>query len=223
MMAFFESRMDVVEMKESDKYAQGTVDDTKAKELQLDLLCRKKPAGKMPNITIHITKILPPLRKRVRKVWGVEITVENVSVPIYFGSTDAAMVYICTLLKQKMGSIFSRDFFKHALVAPHLNTPRHKDVQWLEKVYRTLYPGANKDFHDWYKGMKKGSCHGVSQGKAAAVRIVGKNIIRLNAKACYYCAIQTQELTNDESYYYLAIPSENITLSKELMTIVDME
>ena len=223
MMAFFERRMGVAEIEESDKYAQGTVDDNKAEELKLEYLCRNKPAGERPEITIHITRILPPLRKRARMVWGVEITVDGVTTPIYLGGTDATMVYFCTLMKQKMGKWFSRDFFKHIFIDSNKNSPKHKEVLWIEKVYRTIFPGANKNFKKWYDDMKSGSCHGVSQGKGAAVRVIGKNLVHINTKACYYCSIHSQEISNDESYYYIDIPAENITLSQNLLSLVEGE
>ena len=217
MMIFFESLMNVSEIDESDKYAQGTVDGSKSEDLKVDLYSRSS-YDEHSRISIKITKILPNLQKRVRKVWGFEVSIEENTIPIYMGSIDAAMVYICTLLKQKAGSRLSRDMFRHAIPDRQARNRWHKDVLWIERVYKTLYPGANTDFYEWYKKMKENSAHGVSQGKSAACRII-KTSSKQYSEDLKYCQIKAEEV-NRNTTYFVNISVDNIILSQELESLL---
>lgn len=221
IMAFLEERMDVAEMEESDQYAQGTVDNTKSEELKAELHSRHKQ-GERPEITIHVTRILPDLRKRVRKVWGVEITIGETTIPIHIGGADAAMVYICTLLKQKMGARLSREMFRRPYSKQLSPTSIHEDVLWLEKIYRVLCLGIMKDFDKWYEHLKDNSCHAISQGKAAANRVIRKQL-RQYSEALYYCVLQPGKNEKGRGCYYIDIPAENIKLSKEIEAVINAE
>ena len=218
IMKFFESRMDVVDIEESDKYAQGTVDESKSEDLKIDLYSRHK-YGDRPDITINVTRIVPNLQRRRRRVWGVEITVGDVTTPIYFGGVEPSMVYICTLLKQKMGTRLSRMVFRRPL--PDKHSLRHEDVLWLKRVYRVLCPGASKSFDAWYERLKNNSCHAISQGKGAANRVI-QSELKHNLGALYYCKLHDDKGPN-ETYYYVDVPSENIKLSPELEELITVE
>ena len=111
-MEYFEAKMDTPEPEESDKYVLGTVDHSRSKEFSLDYNTRKKPYIR-PNITISITKVIArKLKSTTKKAWGMEINIDGEVIAIYIGSIAAAMVYICTLLKQKMDTHLYRSAFK---------------------------------------------------------------------------------------------------------------
>ena len=220
LLQYFESKMDVPDMKDSDKYVQGTVDNVKSQELTTDYYSRIKQKGYRPDITITIKKVPNSrLQQNIRMVWGVEIMVDEEIHPVNFGSVDALMVYVCTLLKQKGGNYLFRDAFKRPI--PPRNSPlqRSEDLIWLEKVYRTLYPLPTQDFDDWYAKKKENSCHALNQGKSASVRKI-KNILNERSDAIYYCCIQTGAHINGSTYYYLDIPSASINIPDELVALV---
>lgn len=220
IMKFFESRMDVVDIEESDKYAQGTVDESKSEDLKIDLYSRHK-YGDRPDITIKVTRILPNLQKRVRRVWGVEITVGDVTTPIYLGGAEPSMVYICTLLKQKMGTRLSREVFKRMHLDQRLRSYRHSDIFWVERVYSKLYPHPRKKFDDWYKSLRNNSWHAISQGKGAANRAI-KSGLKHILGALYYCKLHDDQGPN-ETCYYVDVPSENIQLPPEFEELIQVE
>ena len=218
IMKYLEMLMDAADMEESDKYAQGSVDDSKSEDFKADLYSRNK-YGECPDIKINITRIMPNLRRRVRKAWGVEIIVGDTVTPIYFGSVTALMVYVGTLLKHKAGNRMTREAFKRSLPEPNSLTPRHEDVKWLHQLYRVMCAGAIKEFNEWYNDLKKDRYRAVSQGKSVANRIITTNMKQL-FKALYYCKIHDIEV-DKEKYYYIEIPPENIIVPKELKFLIE--
>ena len=140
LIQFYESHMDIPELKESDKYVQGTIDDTQSQDLKTDLCARKEPAN-MPNITIGIKQVVSRVYQKktgdkVVKKWGVEITIDGEPIEIYFGSKDATMVYLCTLLQAKVGARFRRRVFLSTLTN---NLNPSPELSWLERVYRKVF------------------------------------------------------------------------------------
>ena len=215
MMEFFEASMDVPDIKESDSYVQGTIDNSRSKKLSIDYKSRVKQ-GERPDITIAIDKIAVENNKRV---WGVEIRIDDMPIPIYIGSTAAKMVYICTLLRQKMGTYLFREAFKRPLPDKCSAIKRHPDVLWLEKVYKTLIPGAITDFDIWYPNMKNDSCRFINQGKSETARVIKTYLEDFN-DAVYYCCIQKGVNDLKQTYYYIDIPTECIHIPEELEFLI---
>ena len=218
MMAYFESKMDVPDLDESDKYAQGTIDHAQSEDFSLDKKSRNKPS-ESPHIKISIAKVpARTLRREIKKAWGMEISIDGTSIPVYIGSTPAAMVYICTLLKQKMGTHLYRAAFKKPLPDPSSPIKRHKDVIWLKQVYEKLYPGAPVNFDNWYSDKQKNSCQFINQGKSEAIRRI---------KACLYdfqdalpfCIVETCK--KEPSYFFIDIPADCIFIPKEIEELIN--
>lgn len=176
----------------------------------------KEEPEEQPDIKVTITKVTSEVLKHdIKKAWGVEITIGESVIPIYIGSTAAAMIYISTLLKQKMGTCLYRDTFKHPLP----NKSRHEDVIWLEQVYHKLFLGAEKNFDTWYKDMQKDSCRFINQGKSESKRRI-KDSLTNYPSAIDYCQVQKIGGRNERPYYYINIPKENITVPKALECLI---
>ena len=218
LMAYFESKMDVPDLKESDKYAQGTIDHAQSEDFSLDKKSRNKPT-ESPHIKISIAKVTSRILKReIKKAWGMEISIDGTTIPVYIGSTPAAMVYICTLLKQKMGTHLYRSAFKRPLPDKNSNIKRHKDVIWLEKVYEKLYPGSQDDFDKWYSEKKKNSCQFINQGKSEAVRQI-KDCLHDFQNALPFCIVETCK--EEPSHFFIDIPADCIIIPKEMEELID--
>ena len=218
LMAFYETYMNVPNLDESDKYAQGTIDHAQSEDFSLDKKSRNKPT-ESPHIKISIAKVTArTLKYDIKKAWGMEISIDGTTIPVYIGSIAAAMVYICTLLKQKMGTHLYRAAFKKPL--PDKNSPikRHKDVIWLEQVYEKLYPGAPVDFDNWYSDMQKNSCQFINQGKSESVRRI-KACLHGFENALPFCIVETCK--QDPSYFFIDIPSDCIIIPEEMEELID--
>ena len=218
MMAFFESKMDVPDFNESDKHAQGTIDHGQSEDFILDKKSRNKPS-KSPHIKISIAKVTArTLRHEIKKAWGMEINIDGTNIPVYIGSTAAAMVYICTLLKQKMGTHLYRTAFKKPLPDKNSLIKRHKDVIWLKQVYEKLYPGAPVDFDNWYPDMQKNSCQFINQGKSESVRRI-KACLYSFQDALPFCIVETCK--KEPSYFFIDIPADCIIIPKEMEELIN--
>ena len=218
IMTYYASLENVPSIEESDMYVQGTVDDSKSKELRADYGSRTKQ-GDGSNITIYIKKVSPEkFRKNPRKEWGVEIDVNGTVIQVYMGSTAATMVYISALLKRKMGTCLYRNVFKRPLPSKKSLVNRHEDVVWLNRVYRTLYPGVNVDFDTWYGNMKGNSCHYINVGISKTKSVVEKCLIN-HSSAIYYCELKKGK-DNGSVFYYFNIPVDQIIISDELESLL---
>lgn len=213
LIQFYESHMDIPELKESDKYVQGTIDDTQSQDLKTDLCARKEPAN-MPNITIGIKQVVSRVYQKktgdkVVKKWGVEITIDGEPIEINIGSTDAIMVYLCTLLKAKVGETFPRKVF--------CNTKSSSELTWLERVYRKVFSARHNEFAEWHTRVGENSCQAINQGKSNVQRDIRKHLSERFADALFYCNIN---LDRSQSAYYINLPSERITIPEELADLL---
>lgn len=201
--AYFES-LDIPTRDESDKYAQGTIDDSKSSDFSLDQMARHKH-GNRPNITITIDKVVPPNKKAAKKcAFGFVFNIDGEEILVYLGDMAAAMVYMCTLLKQMDGSYIHRSAFKHG-------DNRNKDVSWLEHVYDTIFPWADETFDSWYKKCREKGLQVINQGKGHLNREI-KKALASHPNAIGYCCVEKGGAK--DSYYYIDVPAENIRLSK---------
>ena len=217
LMAYFEAQMDTPDFNESNRYVQGTIDHSRSEEFSQDYNSRKKPSVR-PNIKISIAKVTARVLKyEEKKAWGMEINIDGVVIPVYIGSTAAAMVYICTLLKQKMGSHLYRTAFKRPFPDKNSHIKRHKDVIWLEQVYQTLFPGAPVDFNSWYPEMQKNSCQFINQGKSEAGRKIKTHLYDL-PNAVSFCMIET--FKKEPTYFFIDIPADCIYIPDELEDLI---
>ena len=218
LMAYFEAKMDVPNLDESDNYAQGTIDNKQSEDFSLDKKSRNKPS-ESPHIKISIAKVTSRILKReIKKAWGMEISIDGTDIPVYIGSTPAAMVYICTLLKQKMGTHLYRSAFKRPL--PDKNSPikRHHDVIWLKRVYEKLYPGASADFDNWYSDKQKNSCQFINQGKSEAIRQIKASLYGFE-NALPFCIVETCK--DEPSHFFIDIPADCIIIPKEMEELIN--
>lgn len=214
IMAYLESCMNVPTVDESTLYAQGTIDDEKSGALALDHSARTSSASR-PHITIVVSKVpSKQLKNSTKKVWGVEITVDGTTIPVYMGSTSATMVYISTLLKKKMNTHLMRDSFKKNVSNSPI-TKRHADVLWLAGVYEQLFPGISEGFDTWYNKSKQNSCHAISQGKGHANRSIMTYVGSDFPEAVRYCQLQTKDEKNKNCYFDIDVPAKDIILPEE--------
>ncbi len=215
---FYESHMNIPELKESDKYVQGTIDDTQSQDLKTDLCARKEPAN-MPNITIGIKQVVSRVYQRntndlVLQTWGVEITIDGNPVEINIGSKDAIMVYLCTLLQAKVGKKFHRKVFLNTHID---NLSKSPELSWLEKVYCRIFMANRTDFKKWHSKAGKNSCQAINQGKSKVQRDIRKHLSKRFADALFYCNIN---LDKSNSAYYVNLPSERIKIPEELAELI---
>lgn len=214
MMAYFEEIMDAPKFKDSDSYAEAAVNQTYAKNISDDYRSRVRKFDR-PNITISIKKVVAKVGKyKVKQEWGVEIGVDGEVVPVYIGSTAAAMVYICTLLRHRIGDKLFRGYFRLPLAFKQKTGREGSYLLWIEQVYQKLYPGASVGFDDWYRKMQLDSCRFINQGKSESARVINRCLVSHPA-AIYYCCLQKGQTEGRDTFYYFDLPAESIVVPSD--------
>lgn len=217
LLAEFEKFMGAPNKVESDRYAKGAIDKTKSKDLIVDYKSRVKTSIDPNSISITIAQV--PISEKTRRcTWGVVINVNGADIPIHISSTEGAVIYIATLLKQKMGLRLERRIFRRNL--PQKECDIHQDVKWLHNVCRAVRPAID-DFKEWYERMRDGvdgrtpmQLKGIDQGKNLASVSIKKCLQKKYADALYYCDIQPKG-RNSEGCYYINLPARNIIVPQE--------
>ena len=214
MMNYFEELMDTPNTKDSDSYAEAAVNQTYAKNISDDYRSRVRKFDR-PNITISIKKVVAKVGKyKVKQEWGVEIGVDGEVVPVYIGSTAAAMVYICTLLRHRIGDKLFREYFRLPLAFKQKLGKEGSYLLWIEQVYQKLYPGASVGFDDWYQKMQLDSCRFINQGKSESARVINRCLVN-HPTAIYYCCIQKGQTEGRDTFYYFDLPAESIVVPSD--------
>lgn len=174
-------------------------------------------SGEALNIKIEVKKIITSITKtgRQKKSYGVEFTIDGRPTQVYFGGTDATMIFISSLIKQVAGSRFYRKYMLLPLQEGSIFS-RDTMIDWLETLYKTLYPGARTSFDEWYRKMRTNP-HIISQGKSTCVRKVTKALQdNGNGPAIPYCVLQSRE-DREGLFYALNLPATvNVILPPEL-------
>ena len=219
LMSVVESVYDTASVEDSGKIATGAVNRRREDFLRNDIASRPNEHTKqwLFNFNIEVKKIITSITKtgRRKRSYGVEFTIDGRPTQVYFGGTDATMIFISSLIKQVAGSRFYRKYMLLPLQEGSIFS-RDTMIDWLETLYKTLYPGARTSFDEWYRRMREDP-HIISQGKSTCVRKVTKALQENgNGSAVPYCVLQSRE-DREGLFYALNLPfMANVILPPEL-------
>ena len=227
-MAIVEGVYDTASVEDTTKITDGAVNGQKDETLRDDIACRQDTALKSktsPNITLEVKKITTSKTRtgREKKNYGVEFTINDNKIQVYFGGTDATMIYISSIIKQMAGSRFYRKNMLLPLPEKNSFMKRSLVVNWLEALYKNIYPGADIAFDEWYRKMRKDP-HIISQGKSACARKVANELSKNGELLSIpLCVLQARE-DEEGLYYALDLPSTaNIILPPNLEMFLSEE
>lgn len=227
-MAIVEGVYDTASVEDTTKITDGAVNSQKDETLHDDIACRQDTALKSktsPNITLEVKKITTSKTRtgREKKNYGVEFTINDNKIQVYFGGTDATMIYISSIIKQMAGSRFYRKNMLLPLPEKNSFMKRSLVVNWLEALYKNIYPGADIAFDEWYRKMRKDP-HIISQGKSACARKVANELSKNGELLSIpLCVLQARE-DEEGLYYALDLPSTaNIILPPNLEMFLSEE
>ena len=210
-MAIVEGVYDTASVEDSAKISNGALNNKKDETLRDDIACRQNTILKSktsPDITIEIKKLTVSKTRtgREKKNYGVEFTINGKKAQVYFGGTDATMIYISSIIKQMAGGRFYRKYMLLPLPEKNSIIKRNIVVNWLEALYKNIYPGAYIVFDEWYRKMKKDP-HIISQGKSVCARKIADELSKSGEiLSIPLCVLQARE---DEKglFYALDLPS----------------
>ena len=229
-MAIVEGVYDTASVEDSTKISDGALNNQKDDILRDDIASRqigdttlKSKTG--PDITVEVKKITTSKTKtgKEKKNYGVEFTINGDKTQVYFGGTDATMIYLSSLIKQMAGSRFYRKYMLLPLPEKNSFIKRSVVVNWLEALYKNIYPGAEIAFDEWYRKMRKDP-HIISQGKSTCARKVANELSKKGEiLSIPLCVLQARE-DEEGLYYALDLPSTaNIILPPNLEMFLSEE
>ena len=206
----------------SDEIALGAVDWHYSSNITQEQRRRLKPEQE-PSIRAEIKRVVARVLKngREKKVWGVEIQVNGQSFPINFGSKDRTMLYICTLLREKLGEhLYIHEFYNNSK-GRKSRFSRTRSRAWLKAVFNELFPAMDKTFDEWIEKIEETKGRPLNQGKTQATNLIEDTLTNQQPDGIYYSILRTQEDKAGDSYYDIRINPENIIVPQELSYLVD--
>lgn len=181
------------------------------------------------DVKVEVCKMVTSRCKngREKKAYGVKFHVDGKEYPLHFQQKTATMIYVCTLLRHKMGKRLSnKDFYK---VPQGLKSDTAVSQEWVKSVYDTLFPLNSKDYREWecnlrnahwdtrlHKEVDRGGIkhHPMSQG-VSSVRSGIKAALAECAGVLDLLTVNTDKKEGG-SCYTLKLKPENIIIPEEL-------
>ena len=206
----------------SDNIAAGIASHHYSSHIERDHKRRLKPLAE-PDVHAEIKKVVSRRLKhgREKREWGVELKVNGDIFPIYFGSKDCTMIYICTLLRKKVGeNMYLHEFFNNSKGTKSM-FKRSKSHKWLEAVYNKIFPSTDKGFDNWIANVEEKSGRPINQGKTQASNAIERTLESRQPDGIYYCIMSTKKDRLGDSFYDIQIKSENIIVPEEMWALVD--
>lgn len=211
---FFDSFGDILDMED------GETSD----KIIHNILVQMRP---QPSISVEIKQMVKKTLKngKDKKEYGVEFCVNGKKCPVLFGGKERIMVYMCTLLRQKIGErMYLHEFYNNSK-GGKCKIKRGASRPWIEAVYYALFPSKDKDFDEWISKIDlpiddKDRGRPVIVGKTQANSIVKKSLHSMS-HAIKDCIINTIDDALLDTYYSINIAPENITVAPELVFLLE--
>lgn len=198
--------------KESDETVEAMISPDNDKFLRET--CETENYDKPSNITATI-KLVETGRNRKnkpKKGFGVEITLNDKSVQVYFATTDQFVVYAATLMSVKEGHYFGSKSFIEEIEA------KSDNVVWLGKIYKMIYNYLYKyietnsnlqnrqidTFNVWFN-KRRNNKHAIFTAKSRANRTLWDALKNESKAAYHYCYIKS---SGDSPYIVQLTPEE---------------
>ncbi|MBQ5691622.1 MAG: hypothetical protein IIV24_09035 [Alistipes sp.] len=203
----------VYDIDSSNEIALGAVDAKYSGALERDQYHRNTPVEEV-GVYIDIKKIPSP-NGRKRRAYGVEISYNGKSYPVYMGSVDVRMVYLVSLLCHKAGGHLYQYLYKeqHRLKRPMW--------EWLNRAYNLIEPSKKISFTEWMRKIELLEARPVNQGASNARKLVEKSLDIGGKGAIYYTELVSERKYGSDSYYTFRIAPDHIRVDAELQELVD--
>ena len=175
-----------------------------------------------PNMEVEIKRIVTKVLKsgKEKTSWGIEFRINGNTFTVNFGSKDRTMLYICTLLRLKIGeNMYLHEFFNNSK-GRHSKFKRANSRAWIKAVFDTIFPTKERDFEEWIGKIESANGRPLNQGKTQASKHIEK-ALDSQPDAIYYCILRTKEDKAGDSFYHMNISPKNIIIPQELSFLVD--
>jgi len=175
-----------------------------------------------PTVTVEIkrnvTKIMKGGKKKME--WGVEFKINDRFYTVNFGSKERAMLYMCTLLRTKIGEkMYIHEFFNNSK-GKFSRLKKQSSRVWLKAVFETIFPNREREYKEWVGKIEAKNGRPLNQGKTQANNLI-KRTLEDEPKAVPSCVLNTNHDKLGDSFYHIDIKAENIIVPNELSFLVD--
>ena len=178
-----------------------------------------------PTIKVSIIKNpvqrLHAVREKNWEPWSIRISVNGEAFDLNVGSKDQRMVYVCTLIRQKLGEhIYLHEFFRNSK-GQNCKFTKNGSEEWLRKVYNLLFNHPARNFSEWMEKVDDTANRGrsINQGKSQINASLKKLLKGFNMNASKLPVIDTMKDENKDSYYTTILKPENIDIPEEFLSI----
>ena len=178
-----------------------------------------------PKIKVSIVKMPEqwklPEGRRTKELWAIKINVNGESFNIKVGSKDQRMVYVCTLIRQKLGEhMYLHEFFRNSR-GKYSKFTKKGSEGWLREVYNLLFNNPARDFNEWMRKVEdtanRGRC--INQGKSQINAYIKDRLKAFELDVSEMPIIDKMEDEHQDSYYTTYLQPEDIDIPEEFLSI----
>ena len=148
--------------------------------------------------------------------YGVEITINDTKIPIYFGDKTQTILYIAALIRFKMGiPLYLHELYRNS--CGYLSIyKKDKTYRWLEQIFRKIF-GQNSKFDDWAKPERNGEAapragHDFHQAKSVISKKLNNVLAENSATVLDYCCLHIDTDESGDSFYTFKCSPDDIIL-----------
>ena len=178
-----------------------------------------------PKIKVSIVKMPEqwklPEGMRTKELWAIKINVNGESFNIKVGSKDQRMVYVCTLIRQKLGEhMYLHEFFRNGR-GRHCKFTKQGSKEWLRDVYNLLFNHPARDFSEWMRKVEDIENRGrsINQGKSQINAYIKDRLKAFELDVSEMPIIDKMEDEHQDSYYTTYLQPEDIEIPEDFLSI----
>ena len=178
-----------------------------------------------PKIKVSIVKMPEqwelPEGMRTKELWAIKINVNGESFNIKVGSKDQRMVYVCTLIRQKLGEhMYLHEFFRNGK-GRYCKFTKNGSEEWLKKVYNLLFKHPARDFSDWMARVDDTENRGrsINQGKSQINAYIKDRLKAFELDVSEMPIIDKMKDEHQDSYYTTYLQPEDIEIPEDFLSI----
>ena len=169
---------------------------------------------------VSIKRVLVRKYRNVHERYGVEVEVDGKLETISFGCKYCTLLYIATLLRQKIGAkLYAHELYFNAQGA-RLRYQRDISESWFEDLYDALFHYDDREFAAWINKVREERGQPLFQAKSQ-IRSKVKALFPDRSNIVERLELRTDKDDTGATYYHVDCDSELIVLDATMKQIAD--
>ena len=207
--------------KTSDTLAEGFSHPKHNREVLGEHAERVAPTTSQ-DITIELKSKYKELKsqKRGKPQWVVEIHAHGDSFSIHFPSNPALFIYVCALIRRKLGLNTYRHEFVNNSRGKRSPIRRDQTIGWLKELYAALFNGKVERLYNMLTTGLNNTGE-LDNAKSRANRFIKESLLESQSDAIHDCSLHLEYDDLGDSYYDLPLDPSRIILPTKLQRFAD--